>query len=93
MPAKMRHIAQFLMHAPTYHSLAMCIEHRGRRLRLDAAGALPAHRPRVRARQVCYSPQAIEEFVDLVVPMLQRRDPYRRDYRGVTQRDHRRQDD
>ena len=40
-----------------------------------------------------YSPGAIEEFVDLVVPVLQRRGLYRRDYRGVTQRDHLRQDD
>jgi alkanesulfonate monooxygenase SsuD/methylene tetrahydromethanopterin reductase-like flavin-dependent oxidoreductase (luciferase family) len=40
-----------------------------------------------------YSPGAIEEFVDLVVPALQRRGLYRHDYRGVTQRDHLRQDD
>ena len=40
-----------------------------------------------------YSPGAIEEFVDLVVPELQRRGRYRRDYPGVTQRDHLRQDD
>jgi alkanesulfonate monooxygenase SsuD/methylene tetrahydromethanopterin reductase-like flavin-dependent oxidoreductase (luciferase family) len=40
-----------------------------------------------------YSPGAIEEFVNLVVPVLQRRGLYRKDYRGVTQRDHLRQDD
>jgi FMN-dependent oxidoreductase (nitrilotriacetate monooxygenase family) len=40
-----------------------------------------------------YSPGAIEEFVDLVVPVLQRRGLFRRDYRGATQRDHLRQDD
>jgi alkanesulfonate monooxygenase SsuD/methylene tetrahydromethanopterin reductase-like flavin-dependent oxidoreductase (luciferase family) len=31
---------------------------------------------------------AMEEFVDLVVPELQRRGRYRRDYAGATQRDH-----
>ena len=35
-----------------------------------------------------YTPGAIEEFVDLVVPELQRRGRYRRDYAGTTQRDH-----
>ena len=35
-----------------------------------------------------YSPGAIEEFVDLVVPELQRRGRFRRDYSGTTQRDH-----
>jgi len=40
-----------------------------------------------------YSPGAIEEFVDLVVPVLQRRGLYRREYRGTTQREHLRQDD
>jgi alkanesulfonate monooxygenase SsuD/methylene tetrahydromethanopterin reductase-like flavin-dependent oxidoreductase (luciferase family) len=35
-----------------------------------------------------YSPGAIEEFVDLVVPELQRRGRYRQDYAGTTQRDH-----
>ena len=35
-----------------------------------------------------YSPGAIEEFVDLVVPELQRRGRFRRAYTGVTQRDH-----
>ena len=35
-----------------------------------------------------YTPGAIEEFVDLVVPELQRRGRYRRDYTGTTQRDH-----
>ena len=39
-----------------------------------------------------YSPGAIEEFVDLVVPELQRRGRYRRDYAGTTQRDHLNQD-
>jgi FMN-dependent oxidoreductase (nitrilotriacetate monooxygenase family) len=40
-----------------------------------------------------YAPGAIEEFVDRVVPELQRRGRYRRDYRGATQREHLRQDD
>jgi len=40
-----------------------------------------------------YCPGAIEEFVDLVVPELQRRNLFRTDYSGVTQRDHLRQDD
>jgi FMN-dependent oxidoreductase (nitrilotriacetate monooxygenase family) len=40
-----------------------------------------------------YSPGAIEEFVDLVVPVLQRRGLYRTAYRGTTQREHLRQDD
>jgi FMN-dependent oxidoreductase (nitrilotriacetate monooxygenase family) len=40
-----------------------------------------------------YTPGAIEEFVDLVVPVLQRRGLYRTAYRGHTQRDHLRQDD
>jgi len=35
-----------------------------------------------------YSPGAIEEFVDLVVPELRRRGRYRREYTGATQRDH-----
>ena len=35
-----------------------------------------------------YTPGAIEEFVDLVVPELHRRRRYRRDYAGSTQRDH-----
>jgi FMN-dependent oxidoreductase (nitrilotriacetate monooxygenase family) len=39
-----------------------------------------------------YSPGAIEEFVDLVVPELQRRGRLRRAYTGTTQRDHLRQD-
>jgi long-chain alkane monooxygenase len=39
-----------------------------------------------------YSPGAIEEFVDQVVPELQRRERYRREYSGTTQRDHLRQD-
>ncbi|MBS0550304.1 MAG: LLM class flavin-dependent oxidoreductase [Proteobacteria bacterium] len=39
-----------------------------------------------------YSPGAIEEFVDLVVPELQRRGRFRRDYSGTTQRDHLLQD-
>lgn len=39
-----------------------------------------------------YTPGAIEEFVDLVVPELQRRGRYREDYEGTTQRDHLRQD-
>ena len=35
-----------------------------------------------------YSPGAIEEFVDEVVPELQRRGRYRTEYTGTTQRDH-----
>ena len=38
-----------------------------------------------------YSPGAIEEFVDLVVPELQRRGRFRTAYTGKTQRDHFRQ--
>ena len=34
-----------------------------------------------------YSPKAFEEFVDLVVPELQRRGLFRRDYLGSTLRD------
>ena len=40
-----------------------------------------------------YTPGAIEEFVDLVVPELQRRGRFRREYTGTTQRDHLMQDD
>jgi long-chain alkane monooxygenase len=40
-----------------------------------------------------YTPGAIEEFVDLVVPVLQKRGLLRKDYVGTTQRDHLRQDD
>jgi alkanesulfonate monooxygenase SsuD/methylene tetrahydromethanopterin reductase-like flavin-dependent oxidoreductase (luciferase family) len=40
-----------------------------------------------------YSPGAIEEFVDLVVPELQRRGLFRTAYAGTTQRDHLRQYD
>ena len=40
-----------------------------------------------------YSPGAIEEFVDLVVPELQRRGRFRTAYTGNTQRDHLRQID
>ncbi|WP_089933192.1 NtaA/DmoA family FMN-dependent monooxygenase [Candidatus Entotheonella palauensis] len=39
-----------------------------------------------------YSPGAIEEFVDRIVPELQRRGLYRTEYRGVTQRELLRQD-
>jgi FMN-dependent oxidoreductase (nitrilotriacetate monooxygenase family) len=39
-----------------------------------------------------YTPGAIEEFVDLVVPVLQKRGRFRKDYVGSTQRDHLRQD-
>jgi FMN-dependent oxidoreductase (nitrilotriacetate monooxygenase family) len=39
-----------------------------------------------------HCPGAIEEFVDLVVPVLQRRGLFRTDYRGVTQREHLMQD-
>tara|TARA_B100000446_G_scaffold127304_1_gene119304 strand:+ start:413 stop:550 length:138 start_codon:yes stop_codon:yes gene_type:complete len=38
-----------------------------------------------------YNPGAIEEFVDLVVPELQRRSRFRTAYTGTTQRDHFRQ--
>ena len=38
-----------------------------------------------------YNPGAIEEFVDLVVPELQRRGRFRTAYAGTTQRDHFRQ--
>ena len=40
-----------------------------------------------------YCPGAIEEFVDLVVPELQRRGRFRTSYTGTTQRDHFRQED
>ena len=40
-----------------------------------------------------YCPGAIEEFVDLVVPELQRRGRFRTSYTGTTQRDHLRQND
>jgi alkanesulfonate monooxygenase SsuD/methylene tetrahydromethanopterin reductase-like flavin-dependent oxidoreductase (luciferase family) len=40
-----------------------------------------------------YCPGAIEEFVDLVVPVLQKRGLFRQEYAGTTQRDHLRQDD
>jgi len=40
-----------------------------------------------------YCPGAIEEFVDLVVPELQKRGRFRTEYTGVTQRDHLRQED
>jgi len=40
-----------------------------------------------------YSPGAVEEFVDLVVPELQRRGRLRREYTGTTQRDHLMQED
>lgn len=40
-----------------------------------------------------YSPGAIDEFVDLVVPELQRRGRFRTAYAGVTQRNHLRQQD
>jgi long-chain alkane monooxygenase len=39
-----------------------------------------------------HCPGAIEEFVDLVVPELQRRGRFRRTYTGTTQRDHLNQD-
>jgi FMN-dependent oxidoreductase (nitrilotriacetate monooxygenase family) len=39
-----------------------------------------------------HCPGAIEEFVDLVVPELQRRGRFRTEYRGTTQRDHLRQE-
>lgn len=40
-----------------------------------------------------YTPGAIEEFVDQVVPELQRRGRFRTTYAGMTQRDHLRQGD
>lgn len=39
-----------------------------------------------------YSPGAIEEFVDMVVPVLQRRGLFRTEYAGKTQREHLLQD-
>ncbi|MDO8434289.1 MAG: LLM class flavin-dependent oxidoreductase [Candidatus Binatus sp.] len=39
-----------------------------------------------------YTPGAIEEFVDMVVPVLQRRGLFRSDYAGKTQREHLLQD-
>ncbi len=39
-----------------------------------------------------YTPGAIEEFVDLVIPVLQKRGLFRTDYTGSTQREHLRQD-
>lgn len=43
--------------------------------------------------QPAYFPGAFDDFVDLVVPELQRRGIYRRDYTGTTLRDHLRQDE
>ena len=40
-----------------------------------------------------YCPGSIEEFVDIVVPELQRRGRFRTSYTGLTQRDHLRQQD
>ncbi|MEM7404141.1 MAG: NtaA/DmoA family FMN-dependent monooxygenase [Pseudomonadota bacterium] len=40
-----------------------------------------------------YSPGAIEEFVDLIVPELQKRGRFRKQYKGVTQREILRQND
>ena len=40
-----------------------------------------------------YAPGAIDEFVDLVVPILQRRGLFRSEYSGVTLRDHLREND
>ena len=40
-----------------------------------------------------YTPGAIEEFVDLVVPVLQHRGLFRENYAGNTRRDHLRQGD
>ena len=40
-----------------------------------------------------YSPGAIDEFVDLIVPELQRRGRYRTEYKGSTVRDILRQED
>jgi hypothetical protein len=75
------HLAQFLCHGPTYHSLAMW-----RHPRTAAAGYDWA-RPEVYyfdevggdgfMLSPIYTPGAIEEFVDLVVPELQRRGRYR----------------
>ena len=38
-----------------------------------------------------YAPGAVEDFVEQVVPELQRRGRYRTAYKGSTQRDHLRQ--
>ncbi len=43
--------------------------------------------------QPAYFPGAFDDFVDLVVPELQRRGLYRRDYAGSTLRDHLKQDE
>ncbi|MEZ5816765.1 MAG: LLM class flavin-dependent oxidoreductase [Hyphomicrobiaceae bacterium] len=43
--------------------------------------------------QPAYFPGAFDDFVDLVVPELQRRGLFRRDYSGATLRDHLRQSD
>ena len=53
MPKPMMHLAQFLVHGPTYHSLAMWRHPRtaDSGLRLGAARALSAHRPGLRARR------------------------------------------
>ena len=40
-----------------------------------------------------YCPGAIEEFVDLIVPQLQRRGLFRTEYKGKTQRELLRQND
>ena len=41
--------------------------------------------------QPAYFPGAFNDFVDLVVPELQRRGLFRREYAGTTLRDHLRQ--
>jgi alkanesulfonate monooxygenase SsuD/methylene tetrahydromethanopterin reductase-like flavin-dependent oxidoreductase (luciferase family) len=42
--------------------------------------------------QPAYFPGAFDDFVDLVVPELQRRGLFRREYQGSTLREHLRQD-
>jgi hypothetical protein len=41
---------------------------------------------------MAHTPGSLEEFVDLVVPILQKRRLYRTDYQGTTLREHLRQD-
>jgi alkanesulfonate monooxygenase SsuD/methylene tetrahydromethanopterin reductase-like flavin-dependent oxidoreductase (luciferase family) len=42
---------------------------------------------------VAYTPGAVEDFVDFVVPVLQKRGRFRPDYAGATLREHLRQHD
>jgi hypothetical protein len=66
--------------------------HPGYSRRLTSARRCTAAPPREgrqpEACKILFGVQPIEEFVDLVVPELQRRGRYQRDYAGTTQRDH-----